>query len=104
LAYQEKKLAFKNPFMQQGSTSFWLQVLESLFGGLGESEQALREYAGAEYDPSSYQQFMDPYQEEVIDQVRRRHILEQRSQWLTYQLELLTSLEAVNQPLDQELD
>jgi hypothetical protein len=63
--------------------------LESLFGGieearglargaeeqygrgLAEAGDYLRQAGTSQYDPSSYQQFMDPYQEEVIDQVRK---------------------------------
>jgi hypothetical protein len=68
--------------------------LESLFGGieearglargaeeqygrgLAEAGDYLRQAGTGRYDPSSYQQYMDPYQEEVISQVRR-DILEQ---------------------------
>jgi hypothetical protein len=70
-----EKIGVQDPYLQQSQQAYG-SGLESLFGGLGESEQALRDYASAEYDPSSYQQYMDPYQEQVIDQVRR-DILEQ---------------------------
>jgi hypothetical protein len=70
-----EKIGVQDPFLQQSQQAYG-SGLESLFGGLGESEQALRDYASAEYDPSSYQQYMDPYQEQVIDQVRK-DILEQ---------------------------
>ena len=70
IGLSREKIGVQEPYMQKAEQAFGTGI-ESLFGGLGESEQALREYAGAEYDPSSYQQFMDPYQEEVIDQVRK---------------------------------
>jgi hypothetical protein len=70
-----EKIGVQDPYLQQSQQAYG-SGLESLFGGLGESEQALRDYASAEYDPSSYQQYMDPYQEQVIDQVRK-DILEQ---------------------------
>jgi hypothetical protein len=70
IGLSREKIGVQDPYMQKAEQAFGTGI-ESLFGGLGESEQALREYAGAEYDPSSYQQFMDPYQEEVIDQVRK---------------------------------
>jgi hypothetical protein len=72
-----EKIGVQDPYLQQSQQAYG-SGLESLFGGLthSESEQALRDYASAEYDPSSYQQYMDPYQEQVIDQVRK-DILEQ---------------------------
>ena len=70
IGLSREKIGVQEPYMQKAEQAFGTGI-ESLFGGLGESEQALKEYAGAEYDPSSYQQFMDPYQEEVIDQVRK---------------------------------
>jgi hypothetical protein len=73
LIYPRDKIGVQDPFLQQSQQAYG-SGLESLFGGLGESEQALRDYASAEYDPSSYQQYMDPYQEQVIDQVRKRYL------------------------------
>jgi hypothetical protein len=73
-----EKIGVQDPYLQQSQQAYG-SGLESLFSGLGESEQALRDYASAEYDPSSYQQYMDPYQEQVIDQVRK-DILEQMTQ------------------------
>ena len=70
IGLSREKIGVQEPFLEKAERAYGTGI-ESLFGGLGESEQALREYAGAEYDPSSYQQFMDPYQEEVIDQVRK---------------------------------
>ena len=70
IGLSREKIGVQEPYIQKAEQAFGTGI-ESLFGGLGESERALREYAGAEYDPSSYQQFMDPYQEEVIDQVRK---------------------------------
>jgi hypothetical protein len=75
IGLSREKIGVQDPFLQQSQQAYG-SGLESLFGGLGESEQALRDYASAEYDPSSYQQYMDPYQEQVIDQVRK-DILEQ---------------------------
>ena len=83
---------------QKGAEQYFGQGLESLFGrqqfdeegvatgqrlgGLDESEQLLREYAKIGYDPTRMvgpegeertyiSKFYDPYQEEVIDQVRK---------------------------------
>ena len=82
---------------QQGAEQYFGQGLESLFGrqqydpagvaterlgGLDESEQLLRDYANVGYDPSqmvgpaddqrSYiSKFYNPYQSEVIDQVKK---------------------------------
>ena len=65
-----ENIGIQDPYLQKSEQAYGTG-LESLFGGLGQSEQALRNYAGAQYDPNSYQQYMDPYQEQVIDQVRQ---------------------------------
>ena len=60
----------QDPLLEEARRAYG-SGLESLFGGLGESEQIMREYGRSRFDPSMTQRFYDPYQEQVIDQVRQ---------------------------------
>jgi len=53
------------PFLQKGSEAIG-QGIGAVGTGLGTIGSAIGQTAQADFDPSSYQQFMDPYTEDVI--------------------------------------
>jgi hypothetical protein len=78
LQLSREAVGMQAPYLEEAKTAYGTG-LESLFGGLGEAEDVLRGVASAQYDPQAYKAFEDPYQEAVIDQVRK-DILERGEQ------------------------
>jgi len=70
LRLSRESVGVQDPLLEEARQAYG-SGLESLFGGLGESEQIMREYGRSTFDPSMTQRFYDPYQEQVIDQVRQ---------------------------------
>ena len=65
-----ESVGVQEPFIQEAGQKF-RGGLENLFGGLGEAESVLREVGRGQFDPSMIQQFQDPYEQAVVDQVTR---------------------------------
>jgi hypothetical protein len=65
-----ESVGVQEPFIQEAGERF-RGGLENLFGGLGEAESVLREVGRGQFDPSMIQQFQDPYEQAVVDQVTR---------------------------------
>jgi hypothetical protein len=65
-----ESVGVQEPFIQEAGQRF-RGGLENLFGGLGEAEDVLREVGRGQFDPSMIQQFQDPFEQAVVDQVTR---------------------------------
>ena len=65
-----RSVGVQEPFIQEAGQRF-RGGLENLFGGLGEAEDVLREVGRGQFDPSMIQQFQDPFEQAVVDQVTR---------------------------------
>jgi len=65
LQIPQQQVAQFDPLQQQGFTQT-TQGLGSFMPYMGAATDALNIAGGAQYDPSSYQQYMNPYQTEVI--------------------------------------
>ena len=94
LQLSREAVGMQAPYLEEAKTAYGTG-LESLFGrevldetgqptgvrvgGLDEAERVLRELGAAQYDPQAYKAFEDPYQEAVIEQVRK-DILERGEQ------------------------
>jgi len=65
-----ESVGVQEPFIQEAGQKF-RGGLENLFGGLGEAESVLREVGRGQFDPSMIQQFQNPYEQAVVDQVTK---------------------------------